>query len=139
MSYESSNSSDIGRAGIEGTSGPAMLSASTLTGDDVINKNGDDLGDIKDIMLDVRSGRVAYAVLSFGGFLGMGEKLFAVPWSALKLDATNKRFVLDVAKDRLESAPGFDKDHWPDMADQKWATEIHTYYGTTPYLDEPRH
>lgn len=138
MSYETSNSSDIQRVATVGTSGPAMMSTSTLSGDDVVNKNGDDLGDIKDIMLDMRSGRVAYAVLSFGGFLGMGEKLFAVPWSALKLDAANKRFVLDVEKDRLESAPGFDKDHWPDMADQKWATEIHTYYGSAPYWDEPR-
>lgn len=59
-------------------------------------------------MLDVPSGRVAYAVLSFGGFLGMGEKLFAEPWSALTLDTVNKRFVLDVTKDRLTDAPGFD-------------------------------
>ena len=59
-------------------------------------------------MLDVPSGRVAYAVLSFGGFLGMGEKLFVVPWSALTLDTVNKRFVLDVTKERLKDAPGFD-------------------------------
>jgi hypothetical protein len=78
---------------------------------------------------------VAYAVLSFGGFLGMGEKLFAVPWSALTLDTVNKRFVLDASKERLESAPGFDKDHWPDMADTTWAKEVHDYYGVTPYSD----
>ena len=81
-------------------------------------------------MLDVSTGRVSYAVLSFGGFLSMGEKLFAVPWSALTLDTVNKRFTLDVAKERLESAPGFDTDKWPDMSDPTWAKDIHSYYGT---------
>jgi hypothetical protein len=77
-------------------------------------------------------------VLSFGGFLGMGEKFFAVPWSALILDTKNKRFVLNVEKDRLKGAPGFDKTQWPNMADQSWAREIHSYYGTKPYSDEQR-
>lgn len=80
-----------------------------------------------------------YAVLSFGGFLGMGEKLFAVPWSALTLDTATKSFKLNVDKDRLKTAPGFDKDHWPNMADATWAQTIHTYYGTKLYSDEPRH
>ncbi|HUG35955.1 MAG TPA: PRC-barrel domain-containing protein [Candidatus Limnocylindrales bacterium] len=110
--------------------GPEMMSADTLIGNDVCNEEGEALGDIKDIMLDMRSGRVAYAVLSFGGFLGMGQKLFAVPWEALELDTTKKRFVLNVEKERLKDAPGFDKDQWPDMADQSWAREIHSYYGT---------
>jgi len=77
---------------------------------------------------------VSYAVLSFGGFLGMGEKLFAVPWNALTLDTKNKRFVLNVEKERLKQAPGFDTDKWPNMADQAWAKEIHSYYGTIPTL-----
>ena len=76
--------------------GPELMGAATLTGDNVVNHNDESLGDIKEIMLDMRSGRVAYAVLSFGGLLGMGDKLFAVPWSALKLDTVNKRFVLNV-------------------------------------------
>lgn len=82
-------------------------------------------------MLDMESGEVSYAVLSFGGFLGIADKLFAVPWSALKLDTENKRFTLDVDKEKLESAPGFDKDNWPDMADPTWQDSIHSYYGTT--------
>jgi len=113
--------------------GPDLMGADTLIGNDVYNHNEEDLGDIKEIMLDVRSGRVSYAVLSFGGFLGMGEKLFAVPWNALKLDTVNKRFVLNVEKERLENAPGFDKDNWPNMADESWATEIHSFYGTKPF------
>jgi sporulation protein YlmC with PRC-barrel domain len=112
--------------------GPALMGADTLLGEDVVNRNGDDLGDIKEIMIDMRSGQVAYAVLSFGGILGIGEKLFAVPWEALQLDTVNKRFVLDVSKDRLESAPGFDADAWPDMTDVSWSIQIHNFYGTDP-------
>jgi len=113
--------------------GPELMGANTLVGNDVYNKKDENLGDIKEIMLNMRTGRVSYAVLSFGGFLGMGEKLFAVPWEALTLDTVNKRFVLDVEKDRLAKAPGFDKDKWPNMADQSWAEAIHAYYGTKPY------
>jgi hypothetical protein len=112
--------------------GPALMGADTLIGDSVVNAQEEDLGDIKEIMLDMRTGQVAYAVLSFGGFLGMGEKLFAVPWQALHLDTVNKRFVLDVDKQRLQNAPGFDPDRWPDMSDATWAEEVHTFYGTTP-------
>lgn len=111
--------------------GPRLMGADTLMGNDVYNRQDEDLGDIKEIMLDVAAGRISYAVLSYGGLLGMGEKLFAVPWSALTLDTENKRFTLDVSQERLENAPGFDKDNWPDMSDQAWARDIHTYYGTT--------
>jgi len=112
--------------------GPYLMGANTLVGNDVYNKDDTDLGDITEIMLDMRTGRVSYAVLSFGGFLGMGTKLFAVPWEALTLDTKNKRFVLDVKEDRLKQAPGFDKSHWPDMADAAWEKSIHAYYGTQP-------
>jgi sporulation protein YlmC with PRC-barrel domain len=115
--------------------GPRLMGADTLIGDDVYNQKDEDLGDIKEIMLDINTGRIAYAVLSFGGFLGMADKLFAVPWNALKLDTSNKRFILNVDKERLESAPGFDKDDWPDMADPTWENSIHSYYGTTSYTD----
>lgn len=113
--------------------GPEVMASDTLEGDDVVNAQGEDLGEIKDIMIDVRSGRVAYAVLSSGGFLGIGDKLFAIPWGALTLDADRKCFVLDVDKDRLKNAPGFDKHHWPSMADPIWAKEVHDYFGQTTY------
>jgi hypothetical protein len=83
-------------------------------------------------MIDMATGRIAYAVLSFGGLLGMGDKLFAVPWAALKLDTVNERFTLNVPKARLKEAPGFDKDSWPPMADKAWAGGVHRFYGT-PY------
>ncbi len=112
--------------------GPALMGADTLLGEKVVNAYDVELGDIKEIMLDMQTGQVAYAVLAFGGFMGMGEKLFAVPWQALHLDTANKRFVLDVDKDRLKTAPGFNKDAWPDMADMQWANAIHAFYGTDP-------
>lgn len=113
-----------------------VLSASSLTGDRVRNSAGDNLGKIEDIMIDIPSGRVAYAVLSFGGFLGMGNKLFAVPWNAFTIDEENKEFILDVDKKTLENAPGFDKDNWPDMADPSFGRQIFGHYGYTPYWEE---
>jgi sporulation protein YlmC with PRC-barrel domain len=121
------------RADLGSGPGPEVMAASTLEGDTVVNAAGEKLGEITDIMLDVPSGRVAYAVLSFGGFLGLGDKLFAVPWQALTLDADQKQFVLDVDKELLKNAPGFDKDSWPSMADPQWAQSIYAYYGSEPY------
>lgn len=115
--------------------GPQLMGAGTLMGEEVYNLQNEHLGDIKEFMLDMRTGRVAYAVLSFGAFLGIGETLFAVPWNALTLDTVNKRFVLDASKDKLDKAPGFDQSDWPDMADSAWGEQIHTYYGTAPHLD----
>src|SRR5215472_6641365 len=112
-----------------------VLSASTLAGDSVRNAAGDSLGKVDEIMIDIPSGQVAYAVLSFGGLLGMGNKLFAVPWSALSVDEDEKCFILDVDKRTLETAPGFDKDNWPDMDDAEWGTTVFRHYGATPYWE----
>jgi len=132
MSYPDSGNKSEGPGPEVGGPGPEVMGATTLVGNNVYNHTGEDLGGIKEIMLDMRSGKVVYAVLSFGGFLGMGEKLFAVPWKALTLDTENKRFVLNVEKDRLKGAPGFHKDMWPNMADPTWVMEIQSYYGTIP-------
>lgn len=107
-----------------------VLSASTLASDDVYDMKGEKLGSIKEIMLDIQSGRISYAVLSFGGFLSVGEKLFAVPWSALTVDTENKRLLMDTDEARLKEAPGFDPDNWPNMADPAWEKSIHAHYGT---------
>lgn len=136
MNYVDRDTYGMYRINTQDGPGPALMGAGTLTGNDVYNNAGDDLGDIKEFMLDMHTGRVSYAVLSFGGFLGMGDRLFAVPWDALKLDTVNKRFTLDVNKERLEAAPGFDKDNWPNMSDQTWAEGVHAYYGTKPYRDQ---
>ena len=113
-----------------------VLAASTLAGDSVRNAAGEDLGKLDELMIDIPSGRVAYAVLSFGGVLRMGNKLFAVPWSALKVDEDEKCFLLNVDKKKLENAPGFDKDNWPNMADTTWGSEVSGYYGVTPYWED---
>jgi len=115
-----------------------VLSASTLAGDSVRNAEGEDLGKVDELMIDIPSGRVAYAVLSFGGVLRMGNKLFAVPWSALSVDEDEKCFILNVDRSTLENAPGFDKDNWPDMADPAWVSRIFEHYGETPYWENER-
>ena len=102
--------------------GPELMGADTLIGDHVHNLKNEHLGEIKEIMLDMRTGKIAYAVMSSGGILTIGEKLFAVPWEALTLDTVNKRFTLNIDKERIENAPGFDTDHWPNMANQTWAS-----------------
>lgn len=105
-----------------------VLSAASLTGDRVRNQAGEDLGKVEEIMLDVPTGQVAYVVISFGGFLGIGDKLFAVPWRALSLNERDHTFLLDVDRRQLEEAPGFDRDHWPDMADPSWTEQMDDFY-----------
>jgi len=116
--------------------GPGIMAASSLEGETVVDAQGENLGEIEEIMLDVRGGRIAYAVMSVGGFLGVGEKYFAVPWHSFTMDTDNKRFILDVDKERLLKAPGFDQNEWPSMADKRWASEIHDYYGARPYWEK---
>jgi len=108
---------------------PQLISATTIMGDPVVNAAGDDLGKIEELMLGTTDGQVEYAVVSFGGFLGMGNKLFAVPWKKLQLQQDEHRFMLDVPRETLENAPGFDKDHWPDTSSAAWGAEIDQYYG----------
>ncbi|QBQ99093.1 PRC-barrel domain-containing protein [Paraburkholderia pallida] len=115
--------------------GPYIMAARTLDGDRVFSLDNEEIGKIKDIMLDVERRRVAYAVMSSGGFLGIGDKLLALPWAALTLDTTRKCFVLNVASERVKTAPGFDKDHWPSMADVGWATTLNEYYGTRAHWE----
>ena len=126
----------VGGEGNTSGPGPEVMAADTLQGDKVVNAKNEDLGTIEDIMIDVQRGRVAYAVMSCGGFLGMGDKLFAVPWNALTLDANRHCFVLDSDRERFEKAPGFDKQHWPSMADDSWATQVHDFYGVRPYWSD---
>jgi sporulation protein YlmC with PRC-barrel domain len=136
VNYVSRDTYGMYRDSRAGGPGPQLMGADTLLGNDVFNRSDENLGSIKEFMIDMRSGRIAYAVLSFGGFLGMGDRLFAVPWQALKLDTTAHRFILDVSKETLKDAPGFDKDHWPSMADPSWAMGVNKFYGTTDYRNE---
>ncbi len=114
---------------------PRVLSATSIIGSKVINTAGEQLGNIKELMIDLDDGQIAYAVLSFGGFLGLGDKLFAIPLEALTFGAEDHTVVLDMDKDVLKNAPGFDKDHWPDNAQYEagWLLDIYEYYGYSPY------
>jgi sporulation protein YlmC with PRC-barrel domain len=109
------------------------MAASTLEGNKVMSSDGEHIGKISDIVLDVRSGRVAYAVLAEGGFLGMGSKLHAIALSALTLDTNEKCFQVDMAAHRIKDESGFDKDHWPATADTQWGTTVHHCYNREPY------
>jgi len=109
------------------------LGASSLIHDKVVNLGGQDIGRIEELMIDVTTGRVAYAVLSFGGFMGIGNKLFALPWSAITVDEAKQRFVVNVTRETLDHMPGFDKEHWPDLGDLEYATGVYRQWGATPY------
>ena len=111
------------------------LSASTLIGDSVKNREGENLGNLKEIMLDVQSGRIAYGVLESGSVLGMGGKLFAIPFEAFTVDEQNHKLILNVDKETIKSAEGFDKNNWPDTADPQWAQKIHSHYAYNSYLE----
>jgi sporulation protein YlmC with PRC-barrel domain len=107
-----------------------VFRASVLTGMTVKNMAGQTLGRIEDVVIDVGHGRLEYAALSCGGFLGVGSKLFAIPWDAfaLRYDEKATYFVLDLDAAKLQSAPGFDRAHWPDVGDPNWAAQIDAYY-----------
>jgi sporulation protein YlmC with PRC-barrel domain len=110
-----------------------MAAASTLLGRSVLKgAAGEELGHIEEIMLNLLSGRIEYAVLSFTGFPGISNKRFPVPWNALRIDPSAHDFILDIDRNMLEGAPYFDKDTWPDMADPAFSRVVHTHYGTTP-------
>ena len=108
-----------------------ILSSTSITGTNVTNPKGDNLGEIRDLMIDTETGTVNYAVLSFGGFLGLGDKYFAIPFEAFSVNTTTERFVLNVGKDRLENAPGFDKDNWPETSDHAYWNNLYKHYGVT--------
>jgi hypothetical protein len=106
-----------------------LVRANDVVGVAVKNRLNEDLGKIEEIVLDKKTGHAAYVVLSFGGILGMGNKLFALPWHSISYDTNKDCFILNETKERLEAAPGFDKNNWPNMADRTWAESIQSYYG----------
>lgn len=107
---------------------PEIVKGSTIIGKSVQNMEGKEIGEIKDLAIDELDGDVRYAVLSFGGILGLGEKYFAIPWEALHLSDDKKHFALAVTEKQLEKAPGFDKNNWPDFADPVYYATIYDFY-----------
>jgi sporulation protein YlmC with PRC-barrel domain len=113
-----------------------IVDASKIIGCKVENAKDENLGKIEDLMLDLHDGRIAYGVLSFGGFLGMGDKLFPVPFEALQYRAADGKCVLNVDKEVLKNAPGYSRDQLPDVNDRAWRTQIFSHYGYEPYWEE---
>ncbi len=98
----------------------ALLPSTRICGAAVTGADGAALGSITDFMIDHEHGGIAYAVLSHGGVLGLGEKLFAVPWSAFAVDPVAGSLTLDTTADRLAAGSGIDKDAWPTTAPRDW-------------------
>jgi len=111
------------------------VKASSVIGTDVVSPKGDSRGDIKEVVIDPRSGKVAYVVVASGGFLGMGEKLFAIPFSSFDYNVTKNQYVLAITQERLKAAPGFDPDKWPSMTEEKWNRDVYKFYGRAPYWE----
>lgn len=112
-----------------------IVRADDVIGKKVINPSKENLGKIYQIVLDKLTGQTIYVVLETGSFLGLGGKLLALPWNAISYDPNEEAFVLNVSKERLQNAPGFDKDHWPNMADKSYGDSLFKYYGTRSYFE----
>ena len=111
-----------------------LISGKTLSGIKVVNATYEDLGEVKDLKIDPVSGNIVYAVLTFGGFMGFGEKYFAIPWEAFYLDTEGKEeIILNIPKEKFENAPGFDKDNWPSAGQWEYVDKVYRYYGYEPY------
>jgi len=110
-----------------------VVAASKIIGEAVVNLQNENVGKIHELVIDAKKNRVAYVVLTFGGFVGMGNKLFAIPWEAFTFSATENKLILNVDREKLKTAPGFEKDDkWPDFSDTVWGESIYNYYDYVP-------
>ncbi|WP_149538915.1 PRC-barrel domain-containing protein [Siccirubricoccus phaeus] len=112
-----------------------LIAAEKVSGTPVYDAEGESLGSIETVMLDKRSGRVAYAVLAFGGFLGFGEKLFPLPWSVLRYDLELGGYRVDLDRETLRTGPSFTAAEAPDWGDRAWGERLHSHYGQRPYWE----
>jgi sporulation protein YlmC with PRC-barrel domain len=112
-----------------------LLGSTSFRGDSVYDVAGRFLGEIAELVIDITSGRVAYALLAVGGFLGMNRKLMPIPWSTVTVDRVYQRCVVNIGLERLINAPSLDGDVLPRMADPSWATSVHAYFGCKPYWE----
>ncbi len=110
-----------------------LIASNKVEGTEVYNRKGEHLGQVYNFMVDKYSGQVAYAVMSFGGFLGLGESYHPLPWKALTYDTRLGGYVVDLDKDKLQGAPSFSRNETPDWSNRDWGTRVHDYYGVQPY------
>lgn len=128
VDLEKDNITGINHEGAHANTPVRVLTASSIIGESVENVNGDDLGAVKDVMLNIQDGTIEYVILQSGGFLGIGEKLFAIPFRELHLNADKKCFVLDRTKEYIKNSPGFDLGHWPETNSRY--EEINNYWAS---------
>lgn len=128
--YEADNRTGKNLEGPDANRPLERLTATSIIGDKVENPQGDDLGVIENLMINVRSGRVEYAVVEYGSVLGIGGKLFAIPFNELRVVPERRVFVVNRDKDYLRMSPGFDKNHWPDTNDHTYYGDVDSYWGT---------
>lgn len=110
-----------------------LIGADRVAGTEVYNAAGDHLGEIHDVMIDKSSGKVAYAIMSFGGFLGLNEKFHPLPWNVLTYDTDKEGYVVPVTREQLEKAPMYDESGAPDWNDREYGKRVHDHYGSSPY------
>lgn len=132
--YEADNRTGRNLEGPDANRPLERLTATSIIGDKVENTQGDDLGTIDNLMINIRTGRVEYAVVEYGSFLGIGGKLFAIPFDELRVVPEKRVFVVKRDKDYLRMSPGFDKNHWPDTNDHSYYGDVDTYWGGTASL-----
>ena len=106
-----------------------ILSSSSITGQNVYNLKDENIGEIKDLMINLNNAEVEYAVISFGGFMGIGNKLFAMPLKVFQFSDNDENIRLDISKEKLENAPSFDKDNWPKTSDDDFMDSVNNHYG----------
>jgi sporulation protein YlmC with PRC-barrel domain len=126
--YNEDNHTGKNHEGVKPNMPLKYLTASSMMDDKVMNKAGEHMGSIKDIMIDIPSGKIDYFIVEMGGFLGIGEKFFVFPYSLLTIDPTTETFLLDQDLETLKNAPGFDKDHWPQTNSHQF-DDYATYWG----------
>ena len=107
-----------------------VLGAKGLMSDKVFDMAGENVGRVEEFMVDLADGCIKYVVLSSGGFMGMRDRLFAVPWHAISVDTCDKRLAVNASKEKLDKAPGVEKDFWPDMGKEDFQAEMLAYYGS---------
>jgi sporulation protein YlmC with PRC-barrel domain len=125
--YEADNLTGVNHEGVDANTPIERLTATSIMSDNVVSTRGDELGKISDLMVNILTGKIEYAVVDFESFLGIGGKLFAIPFGELRVKTSVHAFILDRDKNYLKSSPGFDKDHWPETNDQYY-TDVSAYY-----------
>lgn len=128
--YEKNTGSQVETGRTDASIRSDRMDARSIVGCEIRNPQGDDLGKVDNIMVNLHTGEVEYAVVEFGAFLGVGGKLFAVPLKELTPDPDKKMFILNRDKEYLKKSPGFDKDHWPDTNDHSYFDNVSMYYGS---------